>query len=70
MLHVERDGLRERFEAQRRAFAAEPFPSFAVRKARLERLLALTERHEATICAAIARLPLFAPITTVTVLPS
>lgn len=53
MLHVERDGLRERFEAQRRAFSTEPFPSFAVRKARLERLLALTERHEAAICEAI-----------------
>lgn len=53
MLHVERNLLVQRFEAQRRAFAAEPFPSLAVRKARLDHLLALTERHEAEICAAI-----------------
>lgn len=53
MLHVERNGLRERFEAQRRAFATEPFPSLEIRKQRLSRLLALTERHEDEICAAI-----------------
>ncbi|HWK67352.1 MAG TPA: coniferyl aldehyde dehydrogenase [Rhizobiaceae bacterium] len=53
MLHVERDRLGERFEAQRRAFAAEPFPPLEVRKARLQRLLALTEGHETEVCAAI-----------------
>lgn len=53
MLQVERNGLRERFEAQRQAFMAEPFPSLERRKERLRRLLALTEQHEAEICAAI-----------------
>lgn len=53
MLQVERNGLRKRFEAQRQAFAAEPFPSFETRKDRLRRLLALTEQHEVVICAAI-----------------
>ena len=54
MLHVRPDLLRERFEAQRRAFAAEPFPTLVVRKDRLKRLLALTDNHEKAICEAIA----------------
>jgi len=41
------------FELQCRAFEREPFPSLEVRKDRLKRLLALTETHEAEICAAI-----------------
>ncbi|TIO38243.1 MAG: coniferyl aldehyde dehydrogenase, partial [Mesorhizobium sp.] len=36
-----------------RAFEKDPFPGLAVRKDRLKRLLALTEKHEAEICTAI-----------------
>jgi coniferyl-aldehyde dehydrogenase len=46
--------LQSCFVAQRRAFDAEPNPSFAVRRNRLDRLLALTERNEDAIVAAIA----------------
>src|SRR5258708_6937875 len=46
--------LQSRYSAQRRAFEAEPNPSFAVRRNRLDRLLALTERNEDAIVAAIA----------------
>jgi coniferyl-aldehyde dehydrogenase len=46
--------LRSCFEAQRRAFAAEPNSSIAVRRNRLDRLLALTERNEDALVAAIA----------------
>lgn len=53
MLQTRQNALGIRFEAQCRAFEAEPFPSLEVRKDRLKRLLALTERHEAEICAAI-----------------
>jgi len=53
MLQTTQEMMRQRFEAQRRAFEAEPFPAHAVRKARLDRLLALTEQHEAEICAAV-----------------
>ncbi|HSS70396.1 MAG TPA: coniferyl aldehyde dehydrogenase [Casimicrobiaceae bacterium] len=42
------------FAAQRRAFAAEPYPSLAARRDRLDRLEAMTERHEDEIVAAIA----------------
>lgn len=41
------------FAAQRRAFAAESNPSLAVRRDRLTRLLAVTERHEVEIVQAI-----------------
>ncbi|UVK42347.1 coniferyl aldehyde dehydrogenase [Mesorhizobium sp. AR07] len=53
MLQTKQDVLGERFELQRAAFEAQPFPDIGVRKDRLKRLLALTERHEADICAAI-----------------
>ncbi|KUM23243.1 aldehyde dehydrogenase [Mesorhizobium loti] len=53
MLQTRQNSLGVRFEAQCRAFEKEPFPSLDVRKDRLKRLLALTERHEAEICAAI-----------------
>ncbi|MER9654051.1 coniferyl aldehyde dehydrogenase [Mesorhizobium sp. M0152] len=53
MLQTRQDALGERFQLQRAAFEAQPFPDIGVRKDRLKRLLALTERHEADICAAI-----------------
>lgn len=53
MLQDAKDTLRKKFDAQRSAFEAEPFPTHAVRKDRLRRLLKLTEEHEAEICAAI-----------------
>ncbi|RWK12097.1 coniferyl aldehyde dehydrogenase [Mesorhizobium sp.] len=53
MLQARQNSLGVRFEAQCRAFEKEPFPSLEVRKDRLKRLLALTEKHEAEICAAI-----------------
>ena len=53
MLQVRQDVLGERFRLQRAAFERQPFPDLSVRKDRLKRLLALTERHEADICAAI-----------------
>ena len=46
--------LQELFAAQRLAFAAEPYPSLAARRDRLDRLEAMTERHEEEIVAAIA----------------
>jgi coniferyl-aldehyde dehydrogenase len=46
--------LQQLFAAQREAFAAEPYPPASVRRDRLDRLLALTERHEDEIVAAIA----------------
>ncbi|CDX24906.1 putative coniferyl aldehyde dehydrogenase [Mesorhizobium sp. ORS 3324] len=53
MLQTRQNSLGVRFEAQCRAFEKEPYPSLAVRKDRLKRLLALTEKHEAEICEAI-----------------
>ncbi|ESY80551.1 coniferyl aldehyde dehydrogenase [Mesorhizobium sp. LNHC221B00] len=53
MLQVRQDILGERFQLQRAAFEKQPFPDIDVREDRLKRLLALTERHEADICAAI-----------------
>ncbi|MFD1984219.1 coniferyl aldehyde dehydrogenase [Mesorhizobium newzealandense] len=53
MLQTRQDALGERFQLQRAAFEAQPFPDIGVRKDRLKRLLALTERHEADICTAI-----------------
>ncbi|MGD9913468.1 MAG: coniferyl aldehyde dehydrogenase [Rhizobiaceae bacterium] len=53
MLQTVQDQLRRRFEAQRSAFEKEPFPSYAVRRERLDRLLRLTDDHEAEFCAAI-----------------
>ena len=53
MLQTRQNALGVRFEAQCRAFEKEPFPGIDVRKDRLNRLLALTEKHEAEICAAI-----------------
>ena len=42
------------FAAQRKAFASEPDPPLGVRRDRLDRLLALTEKHEDEIVTAIA----------------
>jgi coniferyl-aldehyde dehydrogenase len=53
MLQTRQDALRVRFDLQRSAFEAQPFPDLGVRKDRLTRLLALTEKHEADICSAI-----------------
>ncbi|OBQ63727.1 coniferyl aldehyde dehydrogenase [Mesorhizobium erdmanii] len=53
MLQVRQDVLGERFSLQRAAFEKQPYPDLGVRKDRLKRLLALTERHETDICAAI-----------------
>ena len=53
MLQTRQDVLDARFKLQRAAFEEQPFPALHVRKDRLKRLLALTERHEAEICAAI-----------------
>jgi coniferyl-aldehyde dehydrogenase len=46
--------IRRLFEAQRDAYAAQRYPSPALRRDRLERLAALTEAHEQDIVAAIA----------------
>ncbi|MER8750482.1 coniferyl aldehyde dehydrogenase [Mesorhizobium sp. M1050] len=53
MLQTRQDVLGERFRLQRAAFETQPFPEIGVRKDRLKRLLALTARHEAEVCAAI-----------------
>lgn len=45
--------LKTRFDAQKAAFEADPWPSLKVRQSRLDRLLALTRDHEADIIAAI-----------------
>jgi coniferyl-aldehyde dehydrogenase len=42
------------FEAQRRAFAADPMPPEGVRRDRLKRLLALVEARESAFCDAIS----------------
>ncbi|WP_416137731.1 coniferyl aldehyde dehydrogenase [Halomonas sp. HK25] len=47
--------LQEQFDAQRRAFAAEPFPSLATRRDRLARLATLTRRHRDEIARAISQ---------------
>ncbi|QTF91871.1 coniferyl aldehyde dehydrogenase [Halomonas sp. BM-2019] len=47
--------LQEQFEAQRRAFAAEPFPSLATRRDRLARLGTLCRRHRDEIARAISQ---------------
>ncbi|MER9294889.1 hypothetical protein NKI38_00050 [Mesorhizobium sp. M0621] len=47
MLQTRHDSLGERFQLQRTAFEAQPFPDFGVRKDRLKRLLAVaTERRD------------------------
>ncbi|MGJ7459951.1 aldehyde dehydrogenase family protein [Halomonas sp. MA07-2] len=46
--------LQLRFDAQRRACAAEPYPSLAIRRDRLARLATLTRRHRDEIIAAIS----------------
>src|SRR5690554_5228064 len=46
--------LQARFDAQRRAFAAEPWPDLALRRDRLARLATMTRRHREEICRAIA----------------
>ncbi|TIT54892.1 MAG: coniferyl aldehyde dehydrogenase, partial [Mesorhizobium sp.] len=53
MLQVRQDALDERFRLQRAAFEKQPFADLGLRKDRLKRLLALTERHESEICATI-----------------
>src|ERR1700730_7495574 len=45
--------LRGLFDAQRDAYAREPYPSLTLRHDRLERLAALIEKHEQEIVAAI-----------------
>lgn len=47
--------LRRRFDRQRAAFAAEPFPALAVRLDRIARVLALTREHESEFVSAIAQ---------------
>lgn len=46
--------LVDRFEAQRQAFARQPFPTLAERRDRLQRLAALLDRHEAALVQAIS----------------
>ncbi|MEO8143774.1 MAG: coniferyl aldehyde dehydrogenase [Betaproteobacteria bacterium] len=48
------DDLRRLLDLQRRAFAAEPMPSRAVRVGRLQRLRGMVEKHEAAIAEAIS----------------
>src|SRR5215467_9108862 len=50
----EEDKLQGLFDRQKAAFAAEPDPTFAVRRDRLDRLETLTVQHENEIVAAIA----------------
>jgi len=50
----EEDKLRGLFDRQKAAFAAEPDPTFVVRRDRLDRLETLTVQHENEIVAAIA----------------
>lgn len=45
--------LQAQFDAQRRAFAAEPYPTLATRRDRLARLAALARHHREEIIAAI-----------------
>src|SRR5690554_1688313 len=52
MTHVQT--LQARFDAQRRAFAAEPWPDLALRRDRLARLATMTRRHREEISRAIA----------------
>ena len=43
------------FAQQRAAFARERFPSLAVRKSRVERVLEIVTKHEKALCAAVAQ---------------
>ena len=43
------------FALQRDAFARERFPSYAVRKSRVERLLKIVTKHEKALCVAVAK---------------
>lgn len=45
--------LQVRFDAQRAAFAQEPYPTASIRRSRLQRLLTLTETQEQSIVQAI-----------------
>ena len=47
--------LQALFQAQRSAFEADPMPSLAVRRDRLDRLMRMTRRHAKAICAAISQ---------------
>lgn len=53
MLQVDRQALSTVLQKQKAAAEASPFPMIDERKANLRNLLALTENHEAEICAAI-----------------
>lgn len=53
MLQFDQQALSKAFQRLKKAAEAEPFPSIEQRKASLRQLLALTENHEAEICAAI-----------------
>ncbi|MGO4834729.1 coniferyl aldehyde dehydrogenase, partial [Rhizobiaceae sp. 2RAB30] len=53
MLQFDQQALSKAFQRLKYAAEAEPFPSIEQRKASLRQLLALTENHEAEICAAI-----------------
>lgn len=53
MLQVDRQALFTVLQKQKAAAEASPFPAIGERKANLRNLLALTENHEAEICAAI-----------------
>ena len=47
--------LQRRFDRQRAAFAAGPFPGLGARRDRVARVLALTREHESDLAAAISR---------------
>jgi coniferyl-aldehyde dehydrogenase len=53
MLKVDKNALTSAFRIAKDAAEAEPFASFEKRRDNLRKLLALTENHEAEICAAI-----------------
>ena len=53
MRQTNQQALSGAFRKLRRAAEADPFPSLEARKASLRQLLALTQEHEAAICAAI-----------------
>ena len=54
MLQTDEQALSGAFRKLRSAAEADPFPGLEARKANLRQLLALTEDHEAEICAAIS----------------
>lgn len=55
MDQAQTDRLEQAFAHQKRAYAAEPMPSLAVRKDRLKRLVEMTRKNEQALCEAIAQ---------------